>query len=73
MNGAARGTRFAAVEISSAMSYLHTNSIVHGDLNPNNILLASSTKDIRRCVAKVGNVAAAVPPLYPRARASLPG
>lgn len=36
------------------MSYLHEHDILHGDLTSNNVLLATSDKDRRKFVAKVG-------------------
>lgn len=40
-------------EISSAMEYLHSHDIVHGDLTGGNVLLTSSDKDGRGFTAKV--------------------
>ncbi|KAK9843847.1 hypothetical protein WJX84_006057 [Apatococcus fuscideae] len=42
-------------EIASAMSYLHSLDILHGDLSGGNILLASSDIDDRRFTAKVAD------------------
>ena len=46
--------RATAREIASAMSYLHSLDILHGDLSGGNILLASSNQDDRSFTAKVG-------------------
>ena len=40
-------------EVASAMQYLHSRGIVHGDLTGNNVLLKSSSKDQRRFIAMV--------------------
>ena len=45
--------RATAREIASAMSYLHSLDILHGDLSGGNILLASSDIDARNFTAKV--------------------
>lgn len=58
--------RQTAREIASALTYLHSLDILHGDLSGGNILLASSNKDVRGFVAK------ARPPLRAR-RAAGPG
>lgn len=34
------------------MAFLHSANVVHGDLTPSNVLLASSAKDARHFVAK---------------------
>ena len=44
--------RQTAREIASALTYLHSLDILHGDLSGGNILLASSNKDVRGFVAK---------------------
>ncbi|KAK9827983.1 hypothetical protein WJX81_005140 [Elliptochloris bilobata] len=44
-----------AREIASALTYLHSLDILHGDLSGGNILLASSNKDPRGFVAKVAD------------------
>ncbi|EFN57849.1 hypothetical protein CHLNCDRAFT_21329 [Chlorella variabilis] len=45
----------AAQEIAGACLYLHRHDIVHGDLTPGNVLLATSSRDARRWVCKVGD------------------
>jgi serine/threonine protein kinase len=45
--------RAAALEIASALAYLHDLNILHGDLAGGNILLTSSNKDQRRFTCKV--------------------
>lgn len=35
------------------MSYLHSCNVLHGNLHGNNVCLSSSTKDVRRWVARV--------------------
>ena len=42
-----------AVEIASAMAYLHSCDILHSDLSSNNILLSRHVEDDTRFVAKV--------------------
>jgi hypothetical protein len=37
---------------SGALSYLHSHGVIHGDLTPSNILMASATKDARRWICK---------------------
>ena len=49
---AGRARRQTAREIASALAYLHSLDILHGDLSGGNILLASSNKDPRGFVAK---------------------
>ncbi|GAB4821579.1 hypothetical protein N2152v2_008625 [Parachlorella kessleri] len=44
-----------ASEIAGAMDYLHGMGLLHGDLTPNNVLLSSSSKDIRRWIAQVAD------------------
>ena len=44
--------RQTAREIASALTYLHSLDILHGDLSGGNILLGSSNKDVRGFVAK---------------------
>ena len=48
--------RAAALEIASALGYLHDLNILHGDLAGGNILLTSSNKDMRcfTCKARSG-------------------
>ena len=42
-----------AVEIASAMAYLHSCDILHSDLSSSNILLSRHPQDDSRVVAKV--------------------
>ncbi len=44
-----------ALEVAGALAYLHSRSILHGDLSSNNILLTSSTGDSRGFTAKVSD------------------
>lgn len=44
---------FAALEIAGALRYLHAYGVCHGDLNPSNVLLKSSTRDPRRWIPQV--------------------
>ncbi|KAL3144130.1 hypothetical protein ABBQ32_003920 [Trebouxia sp. C0010 RCD-2024] len=44
-----------AIEIASAMAYLHGLDILHGDLSGNNILLACNSDDERGFTAKVAD------------------
>ena len=46
--------RETAKEIASALAYLHSLNILHGDLSGGNILLTSSNKDPRKFTCKVG-------------------
>lgn len=41
------------MEIASALAYLHSLNILHGDLSGGNILLTSSNKDLRKFTCKV--------------------
>lgn len=43
------------IEISSAMSYLHSMGVVHCDMKPANVLLRSSNIDARGFTAKVSD------------------
>ena len=45
--------RETAKEIASALAYLHSLNILHGDLSGGNILLTSSNKDPRKFTCKV--------------------
>lgn len=45
--------RETALEIASALAYLHDINILHGDLSGGNILLTSSSKDARKFTCKV--------------------
>ena len=45
--------RETALEIASALAYLHSLHILHGDLSGGNILLTSSNKDSRKFTCKV--------------------
>ena len=45
--------RETALEIASALAYLHSLNILHGDLSGGNILLTSSNKDSRKFTCKV--------------------
>ena len=45
--------RETALEIASALAYLHSLNILHGDLSGGNILLTSSNKDTRKFTCKV--------------------
>ena len=45
--------RETALEIASALAYLHSLNILHGDLSGGNILLTSSNKDTRKYTCKV--------------------
>ena len=49
--------RETAKEIASALAYLHSLNILHGDLSGGNILLTSSNKDPRKftCKVRTGN------------------
>ena len=42
-----------ALEITSAMCYLHSCNVLHGDLSPGNILLANSDSAPHGFTAKV--------------------
>ncbi|GMH39105.1 hypothetical protein BSKO_07003 [Bryopsis sp. KO-2023] len=44
-----------ALEIASAMNYLHSVRIIHGDLKPGNVLLKSDGSDPRGFTCKVGD------------------
>ncbi|DBA90593.1 hypothetical protein WJX77_007250 [Trebouxia sp. C0004] len=44
-----------ATEIASAMAYLHSLDILHGDLSSNNVLLACNSDDQRGFTAKVAD------------------
>eukprot|EP00887_Chlorella_sp_A99_P004652 scaffold4.g4652.t1 len=44
-----------ALDIASALSYLHSRDIVHADLTGRNVLLTSSPRDARRFTALVGD------------------
>ena len=46
--------RETAKEIASALAYLHSLNILHGDLSGGNILLTSANKDPRKFTCKVG-------------------
>jgi serine/threonine protein kinase len=46
-------SRDTALEIASALAYLHNLNILHGDLSGGNILLTSSSKDSRKFTCKV--------------------
>ena len=41
-------------EIASAIAYMHTKDIIHGNLTGSSIMLCSSRKDSRGFTAKVG-------------------
>ena len=41
-------------EIASAVAYMHTKDIIHGNLTGSSIMLCSSRKDSRGFTAKVG-------------------
>ncbi|EFN52801.1 hypothetical protein CHLNCDRAFT_138454 [Chlorella variabilis] len=45
----------SAQEIAGALHYLHQRDVIHGDLSPGNVLLASSTKDRRSWVCKLND------------------
>jgi serine/threonine protein kinase len=45
-----------AAEVASALAYLHSRGILHGDLTGNNVLLTKSAGDRRGWTAKVGAV-----------------
>ncbi|BDA44406.1 probable mitogen-activated protein kinase kinase kinase 11 at C-terminar half [Coccomyxa sp. Obi] len=47
--------RETALEIASALAYLHDINILHGDLSGGNILLTSSSKDARKFTCKVAD------------------
>ncbi|KAK9915712.1 hypothetical protein WJX75_003037 [Coccomyxa subellipsoidea] len=47
--------RETALEIASALAYLHNINILHGDLSGGNILLTSSSKDHRKFTCKVAD------------------
>lgn len=49
------GFRATAHEIAAALSYLHSQDLLHGDLTGGNILLASSDADERGFTAKVAD------------------
>lgn len=51
----------AAQEIAGACLYLHRHDIVHGDLTPGNVLLATSSRDARRWVCKVSRAQPCAP------------
>ena len=55
--------RETAKEIASALAYLHSLNILHGDLSGGNILLTSSNKDPRKFTCKVS--LRRVQPTYP--------
>ena len=48
-------SRATAHEIAAALSYLHSQDLLHGDLTGGNILLASSDADERGFTAKVAD------------------
>ncbi|CAL5218507.1 g194 [Coccomyxa viridis] len=50
-----RSVRETAKEIASALAYLHSLNILHGDLSGGNILLTSSNKDPRKFTCKVAD------------------
>ncbi|CAK0736720.1 hypothetical protein CVIRNUC_000792 [Coccomyxa viridis] len=50
-----RSVRETALEIASALAYLHSLNILHGDLSGGNILLTSSNKDTRKFTCKVAD------------------
>lgn len=53
--------RWTALEIASALAYLHTINILHGDLAGGNILLTSSNKDARKFTCKVRRTSTPLP------------
>lgn len=44
-----------AADIASALGFLHSRGIIHGDLTYNNVLLQSNNEDPRGFIAKVGD------------------
>ncbi|KXZ50686.1 hypothetical protein GPECTOR_15g370 [Gonium pectorale] len=44
-----------AREVASAMTYLHSRNILHGDLTGNNVMLTASDRDARHFTAKVAD------------------
>lgn len=50
-----RALTLTLIEISSAMSYLHSMGVVHCDMKPANVLLRSSNIDSRGFTAKVSD------------------
>lgn len=44
-----------ASEVAAGMQYLHANSIIHGDLNPANILLTQDEASVLGYSAKIAD------------------
>ena len=45
-----------AIEIGGALRYLHSRSILHGDLTGSNVLLSSCGRDSRGWICKVSHL-----------------
>ncbi|GIM05613.1 hypothetical protein Vretimale_10074, partial [Volvox reticuliferus] len=58
-----------ALGIASALSYLHSKRIIHGDLNPNNVLLKRDSREPSGLVVKVADFGLSV--MLPKNRSHL--
>ncbi|GLI62459.1 hypothetical protein VaNZ11_005090, partial [Volvox africanus] len=58
-----------ALGITSALSYLHSKRIIHGDLNPNNVLLKRDSREPSGLVVKVADFGLSV--MLPKNRSHL--
>jgi hypothetical protein len=69
-----RSLLLTALEVASALAYLHSRSILHGDLSSNNILITSSTAGAPADGPAAGGLrgSSCMPPAAPRRAPRLP-